>query len=44
MTDAGFVFAGWGISAAVIGVYTLWVWRRGRALSRRVPPTERRWM
>ena len=44
MTDATFVFAGWIISAVVIALYTLWVLKRGRDLSRRVPPTERRWM
>jgi hypothetical protein len=43
MTHAGYVAAGWGGTAALIGLYTLSVLRRGRKLSRRVPPEERRW-
>jgi hypothetical protein len=43
MTHAGYVAAGWGGAAALIGVYAVWVLRRGRALSRQVPPEERRW-
>ncbi|HKX71788.1 MAG TPA: heme exporter protein CcmD [Acidimicrobiales bacterium] len=43
MTHAGYVAAAWGGSAALIGLYTLSVLRRGRKLSRRVPPEERRW-
>lgn len=43
MTHAGYVAAGWGGVAALVGVYAAWVLRRGRTLSRRVPPEERRW-
>ncbi len=43
MTDAAYVFAAWGVSLAVLGAYALRVVRRGRSLSRRVPPAERRW-
>lgn len=44
MTHAGYVFAGWGLGLAVIGLYAWSVIRRGRALSRHVPPRRRRWM
>jgi hypothetical protein len=43
MTHAGYVAAGWGGAVALVGVYAAWVLRRGRVLSRRVPPEERRW-
>ena len=44
MTHAGYVFAGWGLGLGVIGLYAWSVIRRGRALSRHVPPQRRRWM
>jgi hypothetical protein len=34
MTDAGYIFAGYLTTAAVLGGYALWVLRRKRALSR----------
>jgi hypothetical protein len=43
MTDAGYVAAGWLAAIGLIGGYAGWVLRRGRRLSRRVPPEERRW-
>lgn len=43
MTDAGFVAAGWLAAVGFVGGYALLVLRRGRLLSRRVPPEERRW-
>jgi heme exporter protein CcmD len=43
MTHAGYVAAAWGGTAALIGLYAAWVVRRGRTLSRQVPPEERRW-
>ena len=43
MTYAGYVAAGWGFTIAVVGLYTASVVRRGRTLSKRVPPGERRW-
>ena len=43
MTHAGYIAAGWGGAAAVVGGYAAWVLRRGRTLSRQVPPEERRW-
>ncbi len=43
MTHAGYIAVGWGGTAALIGAYAIWVLRRGRSLSRQVPPEERRW-
>ena len=43
VTHVGYIAAGWAGTAAVLGAYAVWVLRRGRALSRRVPPEERRW-
>lgn len=43
MTHVGYVTAGWGISLAVLGAYAWRTVRRGRALSARVAPEERRW-
>jgi hypothetical protein len=43
MTHAGYIAAGWGGAAALVAGYAVWVLRRGRALSRQVPPEERRW-
>jgi hypothetical protein len=43
MTHAGYVAAGWGGAALVIGGYALSLLRRGRKLSRQVPPGDRRW-
>ena len=38
------VIAAWGAAALVFGLYTWSVLRRGRRLSRQVPPESRRWM
>lgn len=43
MTDVGFVAAGWIITLGGLGAYALVTLRRGRRLSRVVPPEERRW-
>jgi hypothetical protein len=43
MTDGGYLVAGWGGALALVAGYALVVVRRGRKLSRRVPPGERRW-
>lgn len=43
MQDAGYVAAGWLLTLAAVGGYALHVLRRGRQLSRQVPPEERRW-
>lgn len=43
MTHVGYVAAGWISTVGVIGGYAVWVVRRGRKLSRLVPPQDRRW-
>jgi hypothetical protein len=43
MTHAGYVAAGWLVTFGLIGGYAIAVVRRGRSLSRHVPPEERRW-
>jgi hypothetical protein len=43
MTHAGYIAAGWLATGGLIGGYALLVVRRGRRLSRQVPPQERRW-
>jgi CcmD family protein len=44
MTNAGYVFAGYGIVFATLVVYTVRTLLRGRALSKQLPPEDRRWM
>ena len=44
MSDWAYVAMAWGISAVVLVAYAIWIIVRGRALSRRVPPEDRRWM
>ena len=34
MTDAGYIFAGYASTAAILGAYTAWVLRRKRTLGR----------
>ena len=43
MTHAGYVAAGWFATAALLGGYAAATIRKGRRLSRVVPPEERRW-
>jgi heme exporter protein CcmD len=43
MTYAGYVVAGYGITAGAIGVYTWRVLSRARALRRSLPPEEQHW-
>jgi hypothetical protein len=43
MSDGGYVGAAWGGTVVLIAGYALVVISRGRKLSRRVPPEERRW-
>lgn len=43
MSHAAFVITGWSVSAAAVLVYAVAVIRRGRSLSERVAPHERRW-
>lgn len=44
MTHAGYIAAGWSISAALLVGYAVMILLRGRRLSGRVPPRRRRWM
>ncbi|MCY3786721.1 MAG: hypothetical protein OXG47_08375 [bacterium] len=44
MTHAGYIAAGWSISAALLAGYAAMILLRGRRLSGRVPPRRRRWM
>jgi hypothetical protein len=39
----GYVAAGWLGAISLVGGYSLAVLRRGRRLSQRVPPGDRRW-
>ena len=39
-----FVGAGYGVAAVAIAGYVVHLIRRGRKLSRQVPPEERRWL
>ncbi len=39
-----YIIAAWLVTGAVLAVYVGWVLMRGRDLSRRVPPDQRRWM
>ena len=43
MTDAGYVAAGWIATIGLLGGYAAATIRKGRRLSRVVPPEERRW-
>jgi len=44
LSDWGFVALAWGIALVVAVAYVVSLLARGRALSRRVPPEDRRWM
>jgi heme exporter protein CcmD len=44
MSDWGYVALAWGVTVVVLVTYALWIIARGRSLSRRVPPEDRRWM
>ncbi len=44
MSDWGYVGLGWGIATVVLVAYALWIVLRGRVVSRRVPPEDRRWL
>ena len=43
MNDWGYVGLAWGVTAVALIAYAAWIIVRGRALSRRVPPEDRRW-
>ena len=40
----GYVIVAWVLGVAAVGGYALSVVRKGRRLSRQVPPESRRWM
>ncbi len=42
--DWGFIIGAWAVTVVAIGGYAIAVLRRGRKLSRQVPPESRRWM
>lgn len=42
-TDLGTILVGWGITAGTVAGYALLLVRRGKRLSRIVPPEDRRW-
>lgn len=44
MTDAGYIFAGWGLVFGGVALYAVRIVVRGRNLSKRVAPERRRWM
>ena len=35
--SSGYVLAGYGVTVGTLGLYAVWVLRRGRALSRSIP-------
>jgi hypothetical protein len=43
-TQWAYVWLGWGVAAIAVVAYTLVILWRGRTLSKKVPPEERRWM
>lgn len=43
MSQMAYIYMAWGISLAVLALYTASVVQRGRRLSRKVPAERRRW-
>jgi hypothetical protein len=43
MSDWGYVAMAWILTTVVLVAYAVWIIVRGRALSLRVPPEDRRW-
>jgi heme exporter protein CcmD len=44
VSHASYVLSGYAISLGALGTYTWWVLRRGRQLSKQVPPARRRFL
>lgn len=45
ITEASFyIGAAWIVTFSSVAVYAAWVIRRGKQLSKQVPPEDRRWM
>ena len=42
-SDIGTIVFGWGVTVGGVAGYAFWLVRRGRHLSRTVPPEDRRW-
>jgi len=42
--STGYIIAAWGVTFGAVAVYAAAVIRRGRRLSKVVPPEQRRWM
>ena len=42
-TDLGTILVGWGVTVGTVAGYALLLVRRGKRLSRIVPPEDRRW-
>jgi heme exporter protein CcmD len=43
MEHASFIFGSWAITAVAVGVYALWVIRRGRELAKHATREEMPW-
>ncbi len=44
MSHLGYLLAGWSISIGTLGVYAIFLLRRGKRLTEKVPPVRRRWI
>lgn len=44
MSTTGYIVTAWGATFGVVALYAGALIRRGRRLSRQVPPEQRRWM
>ncbi len=44
MSVTGYIALAWGVTVGGIGLYAGLMIRRGRRLSKLVPPADRRWM
>ena len=44
MSTNAYIATAWIVTMLVIGLYSIWIIRRGKELSSRVPEEERRWM
>lgn len=42
-TDLGTILVGWGVTVGAVAAYAAVLIRRGKRLSRSVPPEDRRW-
>lgn len=42
--EMGYVWAAYGLTIALLVAYAVFTIRRGRAISKQLPPEDRRWM